>query len=255
VRPDLVALHGFGDSGRCWQPFLQRVGLDSARVHTPDLLAHGGRPMPRGVPFGHEALVADARDMVAQVAASSAAPVVLLGHSLGASTAAGVAAASPHLVSLLVLEDPPWQTPLSPEPDARASRDPSYRDWLEGLRGTDHEGRLAWVTERHPSWPQAEYDPWAESKAQVDLALFAAEQHWLQRGWPAVARGVRCPTLLLVGDPGRDSACEAAVAAELASWPGWLVLTVSGAGHNVRRDRPLLLGPLLRGLLATYAGA
>ena len=245
----LVALHGFSDSGRCWAPFLHRLGVPA---RTPDLLAHGGRRMPAGVPFGHDALVEDVLPVVERAAADAGRPVVLLGHSLGASTAAGVAARAPHLVALLVLEDPPWRPRGTAAADAAADRDNPHRPWLEGLQGTDHAGRRAWVEQRHPRWPAAEVDPWAESKAAVDLALFDAEQHWLHRGWAAVAARIRCPTLLLVGEEERGAACDAAVAHDLAGRPGWLVLSVAGAGHDVRRDRPALMADLLRGLLRTY---
>lgn len=246
---DVVALHGFSDSSACWGPFLARLGMPA---RTPDLLAHGGRRMPPGTAFGHDALVDDVLPAVAAAAAEGGRPVVLIGHSLGASTAAGVAARAPHLVALLVLEDPPWQPPASARSDATAERDNPHRPWLEGLQGTDHAGRRAWVEQRHPTWPADEVDPWARSKAEVDLALFDAEQHWLRRGWADVARAVRCPALLLVGEPGLGAACDPAVATTLARRPGWLAVTVSGAGHDVRRDRPGLVADLLRGLLRTY---
>lgn len=245
----VVALHGFSDSAACWGPFLTRLGLPA---RTPDLLAHGGRRMPPEVAFSHDALVADALPAVEAAAAEGARPVVLLGHSLGASTAVGVAARAPQLVGLLVLEDPPWQPRSSARSDEAAERDNPHRPWLEGLHGTDHAGRRAWAEQRHPSWPADELDPWACSKAAVDLALFDAEQHWLRRGWARVAEAVRCPTLLLVGEPALGAACHPAVARTLAGRLGWLVVTVAGAGHDVRRDRPALVADLLRGLLRTY---
>ena len=246
---DVVALHGFSDSSACWGPFLTRLGLPA---RTPDLVGHGGRAMPAGVPFSHEVLVEDVLPVVEATATESGRPVVLLGHSLGASTAAGVAARAPHLVAMLVLEDPPWQPPASAAADQVAERANPHRPWLEGLQGTDHAGRRSWVEQRHPDWPTEELDPWAQSKAVVDLALFDAEQQWLRRSWGRVADRVRCPTLLVVGDPRLGAACDPAVARTLARRPGWLVVAVSGAGHDVRRDRPALLADLLRGLLRTY---
>jgi pimeloyl-ACP methyl ester carboxylesterase len=253
MRPPLVALHGFGDAGECWLPFLRRAGLDDA-AHTPHLLAHGGRTMPADLPFSHEALVADVLPQVAAAARAGASPVVLLGHSLGASTAAGVAAAAPDLVAALVLEDPPWSPPRTPAQDAAAERHNDFLDWLVGLQGSDDAGRQGWVRHRHPDWPDDEVQAWAQAKARVDLALFGADQRWLRRGWGQVAVQVRCPVLLLRGHEGRGAACHRQVAEALAALPRWQVLTLPTAGHDVRRDAPQQAARAVHALLAELAG-
>lgn len=248
----VVALHGFSDSGACMRPFLRRLGATDAT--TPDLLAHGGRAMPPGTGFTHEVLAADALDAVAAVAAARGEPVVLIGHSLGASTAAGVAASAPEIVRALVLEDPPWQVPIAPGGDDPADRlaeqANGHRPWLAGLAGTDHEGRLGWLRANEPGWPADEHDPWAQAKAQVDLRLFDAPQRWLRRTWPRVVDDVACPTLLVVGDPRRGAACESGVAETLSRRPGWVVQRFD-TGHNVRREQPDRLAALLRAYLAS----
>jgi pimeloyl-ACP methyl ester carboxylesterase len=248
VTAPVVALHGFSDSGACMLPFLRRLGRPDAA--TPALLGHGGRPMPPGLGFTHEALVADAARAVAALVDEAGAPAVLIGHSLGASTAAGVAASAPQLVALLVVEDPPWQWPVSPVEDQAEEQRNSHRPWLEGLQGTDQAGRLAWLHANHPGWPSDEQEPWAQSKTQVDLALFDAPQRWLRRTWSRVTEQVRCPTLLLVGEPAQGSACAAAVAAHHAQ-RGWTVERVAGAGHNVRRDAPERTAALVADWLAS----
>ena len=235
----LVGLHGFSDAPSCMHPFLAALGVEDAV--TPALVAHDGRPMPAGLAFADDVLVADAREAVADVVRSRGAPVVLLGHSLGASTAAGVAATAPHLVRALVLEDPPWQLPDSPEGTSEADRaaeaENSHRPWLVGLAGTDDEGRRGWIRQNHPGWPDDEGAPWARAKPAVDLALFEAPQRWLRRRWRGVAARITCPTLLLVGEPDHDTACAPEVSGELARLPGWTVSVVPGAGHDVRRDQ------------------
>lgn len=253
MTPDLVALHGFGDAGACWRPFLRRAGLD-ARTRTPNLLAHGGRAMPAGVPFAHAAHVADLAPVVAGAARACRGRVVLLGHSLGASTALGLAVALPDLVAGLVLEDPPWSPPAGGAADAEAERHNDFLDWLVGLQGSDHEGRAGWVRDRHPGWADDEVQAWAVAKTQVDLALFDAHQHWLRRGWAAVAQQVSCPAVLLRGAPERGGACHPEVATALGELPGWLVRTVPAAGHDVRRDAPEQAARAVHELLA-WVGA
>jgi pimeloyl-ACP methyl ester carboxylesterase len=215
--------------------------------------------MPAGVGFTDTAIVADVLDTVRHQADASGSPVALLGHSLGASTAAGLAAAAPELVRALVLEDPPWQVPLTKDGDGPADRAAEqlnpHRPWLEGLARTDHEGRRAWVADHHPQWPADEWDPWAHAKVAVDLALFDASQRWLRRRWRTLVGQIHCPVLLLVGDPEHDTACEPDVSAELATLSGWSVVEVRGAGHNVRRDRRDDVAALVRSFLAVEAWA
>jgi pimeloyl-ACP methyl ester carboxylesterase len=252
-----VGLHGFSDAPGCLHPFLSALGVHDAV--TPALLAHDGRVMPAGVPFADDVLVADARKAVADVVGSRGAPAVLMGHSLGASTAAGVAATAAHLVCALVLEDPPWQLPDSPDgtsdADRSAEAENGHRPWLVGLAGTDDEGRRAWVRDNHPSWPDDEQAPWARAKTAVDLRLFDAQQRWLRRRWRGVATAIHSPTLLLVGDADHDTACAPEVSGELAALPGWTVTVVPGAGHNVRRDqRDLTVAAVTRFLRRSLRG-
>lgn len=252
----LVAVHGFSDSAACMRPFLDRLGRPDAVA--ANLIAHGGRRMPPATAFSHENLVQDLLDVVARAADESGGPVALLGHSLGASTATGVAATAPELVHVLVLEDPPWTVPTSPdgtsEDDAAADRENGHRPWLEGLQGTDHQGRLGWLNAHNPGWPDAEHDPWAEAKADVDLALFDAPQQWLRRSWAPVARRVRCPTLLMVGEPQLGAACEPGVAQALAATSGWTVRRVDGGGHNLRREQPEVVAALVDDVLTAARG-
>jgi lipase len=253
VSSPVLGLHGFGDSAECMTPFF--AALDVQPVAEPNLLGHGGRAMVPGIGFTHDALVRDVRRVLEQAVAAAGRPVVLYGHSLGASTAAGVAAQAPELVAALVLEDPPWQAPSSADgagpADRAAEQGNTHRAWLAGLQSTDHAGRLGWLDEHHPTWPADERDPWARAKAAVDLALFDAEQHWLRRTWAPVARDVRCPTLLLVGESSRDTACATDVARTLAGYRGWQVHEVPGAGHNVRREQRGRTVELVRQVLVT----
>lgn len=248
----LVAIHGFSDSGACMRALLVRLGLTDATA--PNLLAHGGRAMPSGSAFSHDNLVDDVIVAVSQAVEKAGEPVALYGHSLGASTAAGVAARAPDLVRTLMLEDPPWQVPTSADADSEqdlaADEANGHRPWLEGLQSTDHAGRLGWLRENNPGWPAAEHDPWAQAKAQVDLALFDAPQQWLRRSWGRVAHQVQCPTLLMVGEPALGAASEPGVADTLERMPGWTVRRITGAGHNLRRERPDLVADLVQSALA-----
>lgn len=229
-RP-LVMLHGFSDDSTCWAAVAVALAREGWDVVLPDARGHGRTPMPAGAGFTHEGHVADA----IAVLEALTGPTVLVGHSMGANTAAGVAATRPDLVVRLVLEDPPWRMPEDPESDRSQDQANPFEDWLRDLQATDHAGRVAVARDENPQWPLDELDAWASSKARVDLRLFAAEQAWLRRSWREVARDVQAPTLLLTGEPERGAAVDPA-SADVLSASGWTVRRVPGAGHSVRRD-------------------
>ena len=106
--PVLLLLHGFSDSGPCWADAIERW-RQTFSVVTWDARGHGRSPRFTAdqLAVGPGALmVADAVTAAEQLAARSGAAIGVVGHSMGGSTAAGLALARPDLVAALVLEDP-----------------------------------------------------------------------------------------------------------------------------------------------------
>jgi pimeloyl-ACP methyl ester carboxylesterase len=109
TRGDLVAtgpmllVHGWLGSSASWSAQLPRLRA-RRRAVAVDLRGHGASEAPAG---GYAA--ADfAADLAAVVEALDLAPVVVLGHSLGASVASILAADRPDLVAGLVLVEPDY---------------------------------------------------------------------------------------------------------------------------------------------------
>lgn len=98
-RP-LVLVHGLMGRGTTWPrqlPWLTRLGA----VYSYDAPWHRGRDVADSYPISTERFVADLGDAVS----SLGAPVVLVGHSMGALHSWCLAAERPDLVSALVVED------------------------------------------------------------------------------------------------------------------------------------------------------
>lgn len=219
----IVLLHGFSDSGRCWSPwlpFFDRFG----EVTAPDARGHGGAPLPAG-PFGVAQHVADLVPLLD-------VPSVLVGHSMGAATAAVIAARHPELVRAVVLEDPPWR------PDHTESDTSPYRDWIVRMRATPFPERAAQCRAENPHWPEGEVAPWAESKGQVDPAIFDRPIEWLSEPWRDTAAAIAVPALLLTGDPELGGIIGPDDATWVAANTTIEVVAVEGAGHSIRRDQP-----------------
>src|SRR5689334_11621176 len=100
-KPSILLLHGITDSGQCWP----RVAVDlegSYDTIMTDARGHGHSGASADFSI---ALLAD--DAAAVIRALGLEKPYVWGHSMGAITAATLAAAYPGLVRAVVLEDPP----------------------------------------------------------------------------------------------------------------------------------------------------
>lgn len=108
--PPILVLHGITQSTATWGWLVPHLA-DAHRVVRLDFRGHGrsGRTPGRYVFAGY---VADATAVCERVLGGQ--PAVLVGHSLGGGTAAGIAQTRPDLVRGVVLEDPAIMVPPSP---------------------------------------------------------------------------------------------------------------------------------------------
>jgi pimeloyl-ACP methyl ester carboxylesterase len=213
----LVLLHGFLDDAGVWEPVIARNRWrDRFDVHASHAPGHGGRPAVE--PLDLDALV---RDVVGSWP-SDQEPAIVVGHSMGAMQGAHLAATRPELVRALVLEDPPWGA--GPPPfDA-------FGTWLDSLLELDDDAMAATV----PQWSHDEQVPWVASKRVFDRRVLDTRPAWGGLPFEDDVRALRCPVLLISGEPELGAACTDAA---MALVPG-VTVRVPGAGHSVRRDRP-----------------
>lgn len=227
---EILLLHGFTDSAACWTPFLPTLG--SRGVLAIDARGHGESGLPEG-PFDTASHAEDAELVLTDGQSIREGGVVVIGHSMGAATAASLAARRPDLVRALVLEDPPSGLTT---PTSQSGIEPA---WLAAARALDLDARIAANRAAEPAWDDAEHEPWAVAKEQLDPCLFGRVSR-PPVPLAEVLADVTCPVLLLHGDADRD----ARVTPELARTYARVVhgrlraVHVEGAGHCVRRDRP-----------------
>src|SRR5689334_10910416 len=224
---EVAFLHGFSDSAQCWEPLIG--ALPGVRALAVDARGHGESGLP-DEPIRYDALCADAALVLSDQPRDGG--VVVVGHSMGAVTAAYLAAARPDLVRALVLEDPP-----TGRAGDRQDVPWSVPDWLEELRGLDLPERIAQGRSNEPGWPADELEPWAISKAQVNPQLF---ERTYQDPVPLtdLLAKITCPVLLIHGDTERGSLISTEYADQCARAAGgeFRAAHIAGAGHSVRRD-------------------
>ncbi len=241
-KPSILLLHGITDSGLCWS----RLALDLEGSY--DVIMTDAR--------GHGHSDTSAADVSIALLADDAAVVIralelqkpyLLGHSMGAITAATVAANYPDLVRAVVLEDPPLldkppsQTDIDKALLVKNEEQPAQFgwQWLFDLRMLPREERIARGFALNPTWAQEEILPWADSKAELNIDILQPALAAVNAfRWREIIAGIECPILLITGDPELGAVVTPEAAQEAAHlWKQGEVVHIAGAGHNIRRDR------------------
>lgn len=236
--PPLLLLHGITDGGATWDRVAAALETEFDLI-IPDARGHGASSRVRG-PVDVPTL---ARDAAAVLDGLGVARAAVWGHSMGAATAAAMAAARPALVSALILEDPPYRDgdPGAGDPPAQGDAAPpdphldAFLALLVAMREMTPAERLAIARRDNPTWAAAEQSPWAETKAQFDPRF--SVPGGLGRGWRETLAAVAAPTLLVTGDPERGGIVTPEVACEaVALLPRGHARRIAGTGHSVHRD-------------------
>jgi pimeloyl-ACP methyl ester carboxylesterase len=232
----IVLLHGLGDSGDCWPDAVRRWS-PGRRVVGVDLLGHGDSPRWTPAQLASadpiEEMYAAAEALVERMVAV-AAPVLLVGHSMGAGIATALAARRPDLVRAAVLEEPAWR-----DPALRVQSSAVVAERVADCRrcAEDPQGALDDGARDNPGWPVTELEPWVRAKAQVDLDFLALGVASFARPWEDLVRRISVPTLVLVGGRSDLLSAQLLERARGLDNPCIRYERVDEAGHCVRRDR------------------
>jgi N-formylmaleamate deformylase len=232
-HPALVLCHGFTDNGLCWTRLTRRLE-DAYDVIMVDARGHGLSDAPESG-YAYDDHAADVAGLIRQLELGEPA---IIGHSMGAVTAATVAADYPGLVNRVVLEDPPWWA-SSTVRDLEAAKVASQAWRKENLRQKSQTRRelIAQGRRERPTWADAEWGPWVESKIQVSMSAFdgLAPQ---EEPWQDLVSRINCPILLVTADTELGALVTAETAEEAAGlWQQGQVVHIPGAGHNIRREQ------------------
>ncbi len=235
TKPPLVLCHGFSDNGLCWTP-LARALEEDYDIIMYDARGHGLSDAPT-TGYTDEDRAADLAGLIQALGLKKPA---VLGHSMGASTAAVAAALYPDLFSKVLLEDPAW---FDRESRRESMTDAERAAWLEERRREilnqkklSREALIARCREQSPTWQEAELGPWAISKQQLSPNVLSGWQT-PPRPWREVAAAIRVPTLLITANNEKGGIVTPEIAAEAQALnPKIKVVHVPDVGHNIRRE-------------------
>ncbi len=232
AKSPLVLAHGFSDDGLCWTSVAQNLAADYDVVMI-DARGHGLSDAPER---GYSPLE-QSDDVAGVIAGLNLSRPAVLGHSMGAMTTLMLAGRYPDLVRAIVLEDPPpwWVADFAPPFNEEWKR--QTQAWLTALQNQSRESLIAMQRVESPDWPEVDLVPWADSKLRISLKFFDHLSPF-NIDWPVVVGGIRCPVLLITGDPERGALVTPEYALTLQAWlPQLRTVHIPGAGHSIRRDQ------------------
>jgi len=238
----LVLVHGLMGRGSTWShqlPWLTRLGA----VYIYDAPWHRGRDVADPFPISTERFVADLADAVTELAA----PVRLIGHSMGGLHAWCLAAQRSELVTALVVEDMapdfrgrttgPWEPWLHTLPVEFSSAEQIYAEFgpVAGQYFLDafDRTRTGWRLHGHTS-------KWIEIAAQ-----WGTRDYWAQ--W----RAVRTPTLLI--EAGNSVTPPGQMLEMHRTGHRTMYCCAQDAGHLVHDEAPQRYREAVESFLATLA--
>ena len=241
--PQLVLLHGITSSAAANWPSIAHWSQRGWRVIALDARGHGLSPrwQPQQLLRAGQQLVDDVVEVLEYLQATPTAGLkpILIGHSMGAATAAVVAAQRPDLVSALVLEDPARygtrsHSELLRRGQARANHvNRTLADLPASLVALlENAG-----TPGQPSAQEALPSLWASQ--QLDQSLLGTGVVAPEVEFTQLMESISLPTLLLTGDRRGEARVGAQLLAQLMEQnPHICGQVMPGAGHQVRRANP-----------------
>ncbi|WP_419956842.1 alpha/beta fold hydrolase [Microbacterium candidum] len=256
--PVVTFLHGAGLNAHTWDTTILAMGVPALAI---DLAGHGDSSWREDAAYVPRVL---APDVVAALRAWTDAPQVLVGQSLGALTAAAVAASTPELVREVVLIDitpgidqngnaaqllaffagpTDWATRDDLVDKALAfglggSRDAATRGVYLNSR-VRPDGRVEWKHHfAHLAAAAANAGPSTSSGTGQNDAISAV---LAETGWDDLA-AIASPITFIRGDHGYVTGAEAE---EFSRRVPTASIVVVPTGHNVQEEIPSDLGRLL----------
>jgi N-formylmaleamate deformylase len=225
--PPLVLVHGFTDNGMCWKRFAQafQSNFDIVMV---DSRNHGKSEI------GVAQIQNMAADLATVIHELNLTKPVVIGHSVGASVVAALAAIYPESVSRIILEDPPWKI----EPftsDDHQQRSDAFTSYIHALSSQSVEEIVEVGKKQHPTWHAHDFCDWAVAKKQVDTG---AMSNLALGDWRDYLTDISCPFLMVLGDSKLDAIVTQETLNEIETLNELVNYRfIEQAGHNIRREQ------------------
>ncbi len=246
-KPALVMLHGSSDDGLCWTSLARELTSDYD-VILPDARGHGlSDPAAASDPAD-----AQAEDVAALIRELGLDKPIVMGHSMGASSAAWFGAKYPDMARAIVLEDPGLlpRTGRAATAGRAAMNVEQVHARILARNQTSYDDLVKGCVESSPKWGLEECRIWAPSKRLHHPSNAYRYRTFGERPpMTELFAKIGVPTLILKADADEDKRKKnEEVAAALRNGR---IVHIDDAGHNVRREEKAALLAALRGFLSS----
>ena len=191
-KPTIVLLHGITDNGLCWEQ------LASDLEENYDLImfdAYGHGKSSRIDPEKRFDMVEDLHDLILTLELEKPG---IIGHSMGAEVGAEFAGKYPEMLSLLIIEDPPWSDQEVKENQAKSTMQQWKKRNLSAKKKSVKE-LIKLKKKESPNWEGVILGEWAQAKLDLDPKIFDFYPR-NRPNWRDLAKSIQVPTLIITGD-------------------------------------------------------
>jgi 2-succinyl-6-hydroxy-2,4-cyclohexadiene-1-carboxylate synthase len=246
----LLLLHGFTGSSVNWAGHISALA-QRYRVFAIDILGHGRSDAPADPARYRMENVAG--DIAAVLAELKAAPVHLLGYSMGGRLALYLAITYPTLVKSLILESASPGVETAEERRQRRRQDEQLAKWIEreGIEAFVRRWEQLPLFASQQNLPPSVRDNLRRQRRQNTTQGLANSLRGMGTGaqpslWSRLPE-LAMPVLLLAGE--LDSKFVAIAQQMAARLPAAWLTVVPGAGHTIHLERPALFDEVVLGWL------
>ncbi len=242
-KPPVILLHGLMTNGACWYTLAHTLA-DEYDVIMPDARGHGKSSVP-DAGYRYED---HSNDVIGLIKALKLSSPILVGHSMGAITAALVASRNPNILRGLVLADPAFLSPKVQREVYDSDVAEQHRKILnKSLNEVVSDGRI-----RHPNRSLETIKLFAKARLETNLKAFDVLKP-PNPEFRKLVSAINVPSLLVIGD--RDCVVSPAVAAELQLLnPKIHVQQIPDAGHALPYDQPKRFAAITKTFLRSLEG-
>ncbi len=252
--PTFHFAHATGFNAETYVPLLAPLA-DKLRILASDARGHGFTALPTGPGVARNWAIYR-EDLAKFLAATTKAPAILAGHSMGATVSAMIAAAFPDRVKALILIEPvlmpnilrllswiPFRPPsvdLASRAERRRATFASFEAALASYRGRG--AFRTWPEEFLAAYLKGGLTPTGNG-GEMQLACAPAWEAQTFRSTPfgatGLARKIRCPVTLLYAEQSTPPESECRAFARIHG--NTRLLKVPGTTHFLPMERPDLV--------------
>jgi len=241
---DVFLQHGYSDNALCWGNLPADLGKDY-RVTLMDARGHGLSAKPKdGYDLDHMA-----GDVIALFDHLGMQKPFYVGHSMGGSIGARVAALAPDRLRAAVLIDPVFLTTAKEEREGLVAK---RRNEVRDLQKKSKEEIAAHIRNKHPDWPEEFICPAADAKLQMSLDMIAINRTVIDT-WAQDLENSTCPILVITADVERGAIVSREVAAEIDKKHSHVSTAhIPEAGHSIQREKYAQTLAAIRGFFSNH---